>query len=139
MTPVVADASVVVKWYVPEIHSAEAQRLQGESFEVHAPDLLPAEFGNILWKKVREGTITADEAERIIADFQTAPVKLYAALQLLPSAFRIANDTGRTVYDSLYLALALVLGCALVTADRRFYNALQGTGYAASLLWIEDV
>ena len=34
----VVDASVAVKWYVPEIHSARAERLLDQANELHAPD-----------------------------------------------------------------------------------------------------
>jgi predicted nucleic acid-binding protein len=55
---------------------------------------------------------------------------------LLPQAYRIAVETGRTVYDCLYLALAQVHGCTMVTADERFYNALSHTPHSNSVVWI---
>ncbi len=50
----------------------------------------------------------------------------------------MAQETERTVYDCLYLALAEAHGCQLVTVAGRFVNALKGTVYAALLLWVED-
>ena len=47
----VVDASVAIKWFVPEIHSDAALRLRGEAYELIAPDLLILEIGNILWKR----------------------------------------------------------------------------------------
>ena len=38
---------------------------------------------------------------------------------LIEPAFEIALATGRTVYDSIYLALATALDCKLVTADKK--------------------
>ena len=55
-----------------------------------------------------------------------------------PPAFEIALTTGRTVYDCHYLALAASLGCRLMTADQRLYNALQGGPFAADVLWVAD-
>jgi predicted nucleic acid-binding protein len=49
----VVDASVAVKWFVPEIHSAEALRLLSSDCELLAPDLLPSELGNIRAVPVR--------------------------------------------------------------------------------------
>lgn len=57
----------------------------------------------------------------------------------MPAAFEIACAAGRRVYDSLYLAVAILRECAMVTADRKLHDAL-GTGrFAARLLWIGNV
>jgi predicted nucleic acid-binding protein len=44
---------------------------------------------------------------------------------LLAPALQIAIATHRTVYDSLYLALAVELGGTVVTADEHWLNALE--------------
>jgi antitoxin FitA len=51
MTPNVVDASVVIKWFVDEVHAEAARRLPEDQYELFAPDLLWLEYGNILWKK----------------------------------------------------------------------------------------
>jgi predicted nucleic acid-binding protein len=43
---------------------------------------------------------------------------------VLPEAFKIAADFGRTVYDSTYVALAVATGTELITADERLVHAL---------------
>lgn len=124
MTEFVIDASVALKWFIPEIHEAEAKRFLDPNNLLSAPDLLPSEFGNILWKKTRRGEITHGEAARIVVEMQNAPLSFFPSLNLLPEALRIADATGRTVYDSMYLALAAARRCRLVTADRKLYNGL---------------
>jgi len=47
-----------------------------------------------------------------------------SSLDLLEEAFSIAATFDRTVYDSLYVALAVRLKADLVTADARLANAL---------------
>jgi predicted nucleic acid-binding protein len=135
----VVDASVVVKWYVPEIHSTEALRLLNGNFELHAPDLLPVELGSILWKKVRLKEIDFAEGNRIIKDFQTAPIDIHSSFQFLHNIFKISTQTDRSFYDCLYLTLAIELGCQMVTADRRFYDAMVLANYSTALLWAEDL
>ena len=46
----------------------------------------------------------------------------------MPLALEIAMETDRTVYDSIYLALAISNQCQ-VTADLRFYNSLKNTNF----------
>jgi predicted nucleic acid-binding protein len=50
----------------------------------------------------------------------------------------IALDHSRTVYDSLYLALAESLTCQVVTADDRLFNSMQGTALASHLIHVRD-
>jgi predicted nucleic acid-binding protein len=66
------------------------------------------------------------------------PIRVGATPVLLAAAASLSRRFSRSFYDSLYLALAAHLGCPLVTADRRLFNALQETELRASLLWVED-
>ena len=58
--------------------------------------------------------------------------------QLLAAALDIGMEHNRSVYDALYVALALREGCRLVTADRRLYQALEPV-MPATMLWVEDI
>ncbi|ODV37658.1 hypothetical protein BFG60_2903 [Microcystis aeruginosa NIES-98] len=40
------------------------------------------------------------------------------------------------VYDCVYLALAVQKSCQMVTADERFFNALQGDSLGSYLFWL---
>jgi predicted nucleic acid-binding protein len=135
----VVDASVAVKWFVPEINSEKAARLLDGSYELIAPDLLLPEFGNILWKKVQLGEITTETSRKIIHDFQSVMLQTYPSKLLLEAAVDMANSLAQTVDDCFYLALAFTEQCQLVTADRKFYNALTTSSFANHLLWVEDV
>lgn len=137
-TNLVVDASVAVKWFIPEVHAAEAKRFLDPDDRLHAPDLLPSEFGNILWKKVGRGETTRGEAHWIAQEMRGAPLHFESSLYLLPDALQLAVETGRTVYDCMYVVLAVLWQCQFVTADRKLYNALQNSPYEESLLWVED-
>jgi predicted nucleic acid-binding protein len=124
----VVDASVAVKWYVPEIDSEKASALLVTEDRLIAPDLLVAEFGNILWKKVGRGELTVQEVEGIVDAFvSTGPIIAHPSHLLLRPAVDIAITFQRTVYDALYLALAVAEQGRLITADERLVHALQGT------------
>ena len=119
MSVFVVDASVVIKWFVPEIHSDAARRLLAASHQYLSPDLLFSELGNAIWKKVRRGELSAGEGQRLAADISSIAVETVPTRGLMIDAHALAIATGLTVYDAMYLALAVRLKTALVTADDR--------------------
>ena len=125
MSVFVVDASVVVKWFVPEIHSDSARRLLALPLEYIAPDLLFAETANTIWKKIRREELTAEEGQRLVADIGQIAVATVPCRALAEDAHALANATGRTVYDSLYVALAVRLNTHAITADDRLEAALK--------------
>lgn len=132
MKDLVIDSGVVVKWYVAEPYSAEVRRvfsgyLNGD-LNLFAPDIIYAEFGNILWKKQALQNFNPADAEMIVEEFRTQiDLTTTTAADLLDDAYRIAVQHKRTVYDSLYVALSARLGCEFVTADERLVNAIGAT------------
>jgi len=115
----VVDASVVVKWFVPEIHSGAARRWLDSSHEFVAPDLLFAEVGNAVWQKVRRDEVRADDAHRLVADLTRVAVDGVPTRALLSDAVALALHVGITVYDAMYLTLAVRLEVEVVTGDNR--------------------
>ena len=126
MSVFVVDASVVVKWFVPEIHSDAARRLLALPHEYVAPDLLFAETANTIWKKTRRGELTAEEGQQLVADIGQIAVEAVPCRALAEDAHALAKATGRTAYDSMYVALAVRLDTRLITADDRLEAALKG-------------
>jgi len=124
---------------VPEVHQADAQRLQNPAYQLHVPTLFDIEFANTLWKKIQRGELSRLDADTIMSQHSLLPLVRCAESSLLVSAFDLANQTQRTVYDSLYLALAIQIGARMVTADQRLQNALTGTKWATHVCWIGDV
>lgn len=139
MSVFVVDSSVVVKWFVPEAFEAEAVRVRDGGSPLHAPNFLDVEVGNILWKKVQRGELVRAGADDILDQLPGQAVTRHDSAALLKPAFEIACRAGRTVYDSLYVALAEQLGGVMVTADEKLVNALAGTPWAGSVLRLADV
>ena len=124
MSVYVVDASVVIKWFVPEIHSDAARRLLSATHEYLSPDLLFPEVGNVIWKKVRRRELTAEQGDRLATDISTVAVETVPTRGLLIDAHVLAVTTGLTVYDSMYLALAVRLKAQMITADERLSRAV---------------
>lgn len=138
MKALVVDASVAVKWFLPEIHSEAAGRVLKSRKALLAPDLLLPEIGNVLWKKVRRGELGIPEAQGILEDFIRFPIETQGSKGLLRAAWDLSARWGVTVYDGLYLALAVGRQCGIVTADRKLYESLKNKPAEFKLIWVED-
>ena len=138
MDKIVVDSSVVIKWFVVEPLSAEARRVldgyQTGALALHAPDLVYAEVGNIVWKKCRFQGLAASDAQQIIDEFQKLPFVLAQTADLLDEALRLAIAHERTVYDALYVALSVREQCPFVTADEKLVNAISAT--FPNVVWV---
>jgi len=118
---IVIDASVAVKWVIAEAGSEAADALLNQ--DLMAPVLWLAEAANSLWRRVRLGDITAEQAGVRLSGLLEAPVASLPIQPYLERALRLATEIGHPIYDCLYLAVALHHDATVVTADRRFASA----------------
>ena len=126
---IVVDASVAVKWLVPEADSDKAEavlRAAGAGrLAMLAPEILSAEVGNFLWKAVFRGHMLPAEALALYGRFRLACPALVKISVLADSALGLALRHRRSVYDCLYLALATETECDFLTADAKFFKAVS--------------
>jgi predicted nucleic acid-binding protein len=120
----VVDASLVIKWFIPEIHSAAAQRWLDAPHDYFAPDLLFSEAGNAVWKKVRRRELQEIDGRQLVTDLTRIAVQTVPTRSLVEDAMGLALAAGTTVYDAIYLALAVRLETAVITGDDRFAEQL---------------
>lgn len=132
----VVDASVAIKWLLPEILADHAARLLEGNWRLAAPDFLLVEFGNIVWKKVRLGEVTSSDAEAALQRLSAGPVNLTPTRPLVGTALRLACELDHPVYDCIYLAAAEALDAVVVTADRRLFERTRATPWADRLQWL---
>ena len=135
----VLDASVALKWFLNEEHTLAAIRLKDLDSELHVPEFFILEFGHAVCKKYRRKEIGWDEGIQMIERIRQVPIQRHVDLGLFPKAFEIAYNRRCGLYDSLYLALAMNLGCELVTADQRFLRSIANSRYSNYALWVEDL
>ena len=131
MTTLVLDASVAIKWAMPMAHEPLAdeslrllKRYVASEVEFIVPDVFWAEVGNVLWKGTRQRRWRQDEAEAVAAELKARDFATVSSVILLPEALRIAFAYDRSVYDCLYVALAVQSKTNVITADERLASAL---------------
>ena len=134
----VVDASVAVKWLVAEDEADVAEELATGGHDLHAPRLMASEVANALWRKARTGEIEGRAAGILLADVRDMPVRWGADEILSADAARLALALDHPIYDCVYLALAHRIGATVVTADRRFANAVAPTEHGESVLTLAD-
>ncbi len=126
----VVDASVVLKWFLPEPDSAAAdlllEKFLNDEVELLAPDLMLVEVASALWKRVMiRKELSADEATLIYRDLLTLPFSLSPSEIVADAALQIALKHNHSVYDALYCALAIQRQCDFVTADQTLAHKLH--------------
>lgn len=132
----VVDASVVIKWFVPEVLAETAARLLDGRCRLAAPDFLLVEAANVMWKKARLGEILPGDGEAALAELKDGPLEFVETRPLLEPALRIARELDHPVYDCIYIAAAVSLGAVAITADRRFFDRTRGAAVADRLQWL---
>ncbi len=130
MNVFVVDASVAAKWVLAgeEPFRDEALLLLKEwldsKIRLLVPDFFWVELTNVLWKAVRRGRCTKETALAALAALLDCPIPTIPSLNLHNSALRKGVLYGRSVYDCIYLVLALEAKAHLLTADEKLVNAL---------------
>jgi predicted nucleic acid-binding protein len=127
----VLDASVAIKWAVPSANEpfmAESLHLlrlhmRGE-VNLIVPDVFWAEVSNALWKGVRRQRWKRRLAEDAASEMMGRDFLTVSSLTLLPDALKIAFANDSSIYDCLYVALAIQFKAQMITADERLANAL---------------
>jgi len=136
----VIDASVALKWYIPEMDSDRALSVLKSRARLIAPDLIMPEIGSALWKKIRRGELAAAEARRILEALVSSRHMIFRASgPLIQGALNLALRLPSTVYDALYLTLAVSENCPLITADGKLVRAVQHSRLRGSVLVLADV
>ncbi len=130
MIPFVVDSSVVFKWYrqpgdedyVSQAVSILERHLHGE-IEIHVPDLLFYELGNIL--RFKESLVSKDGLtilkKTFGLDLQIYPIDL----PLAADAYQVSREYKITFYDASFVALSRLLDVSFITADRKLFEKIH--------------
>jgi predicted nucleic acid-binding protein len=138
-----ADTSVLIPFYIDEPRSPDADALLTGAKYFCISDLSIAEFNVAVWRKVREGALTAAAAEVVFAAFdehcaqglyQIEAISRGHAATVRSFARELAQrsaDPMRTL-DALHAAICQQVGGTLLTFDPRLAAAARLAGLAVS-------
>ncbi len=133
------DASVALKWFVDEQYAQESRTLLGDRSELHTPELIAVEIANVLSKRVRRGQLLPESARLIRGRYGRVGLIQHNVTHLLGPAFELSIATAASVYDCIYLALAVLLDLQLATADRRFVDTVKRSPYSGNVVYVADL
>jgi predicted nucleic acid-binding protein len=129
---IVVDASVLANVVGDDRADGTKARDQLRAADgVAAPDLVDVETVAVLRKRWLASALSDRRFAAAVDDLAALDFDRYPTLQFSRRAYELRESV--TPYDAVYVALAEVLGCELLTGDRRLSNA-QGIRCPVRLL-----
>jgi len=130
---------VAFKWLIPDsaednVQAAKAllvEHMEGRA-KIIVPPLLYYEVGNILL--FGRSRPPVEQVVDALTDLFSIPLEVVAPTLVSGHAtLRLASARGLSYYDATYVALAEMLDCSLITADRRLAQRARANGHVRLL------
>lgn len=119
---IVIDASVLAVALADDDKDGDAARARlMTEHSLHAPELLDVEVASVWRRQVHNGELPERRARLAMVDLDELPVHRYPHREMVGAAWLLRDNL--TIYDALYVVLADLLGCTLLTGDRRLARA----------------
>jgi predicted nucleic acid-binding protein len=99
-----------------EFHKESVAAIRA-SEEVWAPEFLRVELLSTLWQWTRTRRLSPDLAVELLQDGDALVSGFTANEELREEALRLAIERDHSPYDTIFIALAKVKGCRLITYD----------------------
>ncbi|MGH9116191.1 MAG: type II toxin-antitoxin system VapC family toxin [Acidimicrobiales bacterium] len=114
---IVCDASALVTLLLDSGPDGRwvTEELQGE--DLASPHLVSFQAANVIRRHEASAVVSADQAAQAHADLLDLAIELWPHELLAPRVWDLRRNLSS--YDASYVALAELLGTALVTLDRR--------------------
>ncbi|CAB4662299.1 unannotated protein [freshwater metagenome] len=118
----IVDASVIAHALVtPDEIGEQARLFLNQASQIVSPDCLYSEVMAALRKMWLRKAISDGVFLQAVNDVQLMRIYIVDTPQLLGRAYELRHNVG--AYDAMYVALAEVLQCPLITTDVRLSNA----------------
>lgn len=137
MNRYVVDASLAIKWFLPDNYQKEATSYLIQSDLLFAPSYLKVEFDSILSKWCRSGRLNYEKAIGIRSVFNQIQISYFGFETLSHISFDVASKNSVTYYDALYLCTAKLKKCEMITFDRKLKVSVEGTQFESIVSLIE--
>ena len=128
----VLDCSVTMAWLFSDEATEATDRLRATLIDsrAFAPSLWPVDVGNTLLVATRRSRIRAAEWPQIRGFLSALPIEIdpVSASRTWGASLELARAHQLSVYDAMYLELAMRLRMPLATWDRALTNAALTTG-----------
>ncbi len=128
----VLDCSVTMAWVFPDEATEATNQLRDSLLESRAfvPSLWPVEVGNVLLAATRRNRIRVDDWREIRASLEALPIEIdpVTTSRAWGASLELARTHQLSVYDAMYLELAMRLQLPLATLDRALHRAARTVG-----------
>jgi len=126
----VIDTSALIRLFIPDGPIPEGLEnfftgVEKGNNTAIAPELLLVEAANVLDRKRKMAEISKPESIRLLTDMLSMPIRCFPHGPLIPAAFDLALEHGVTLYDAVYLALAVEQSAVLFSADREMLKIAE--------------
>lgn len=126
----VVDASVILAAILPqEAHAKIAltfiKRCTNERLKLIAPSILLYEVFNVVRSAILSKRITKEDAQTILSVYRTIEPTYVDFVLLSQRTLQIALESGCSIYDAAYAALACERQCLMYTLDHKLIVKLN--------------
>ena len=133
MRVAVVDTSALLRLFIPDGPVPEGlEELLDDAWRAEAtlctPELALAEAGQALRRKEQSGALGSRKSLQILEAILELPLEIVGHGEIVADALDLARKHGVTVYDALFLALAVRRRAVLLTADRALEKAFARLG-----------
>ena len=130
--PFVLDCSMTMAWIFADEGSERTAALLESLLQDHAlvPSLWPMEVANVLLAATRRGRIKQNHWPKLLSHLSALPIHIdrETAGHVFNNSLPLAQTHQLSVYDAVYLDLALRRHLPLATLDNRLAAACRASG-----------